>query len=590
MPLSVGDVRSGPIEISIPSSDQVQGAKQKKKRKTAGLVKADRELRVAMHKAHLLCLLVSLTHRNRCCNDPNTQAFCLSLIPESLVSGLKAGTAITSAKGKGRAARSKKDTNGTNPAKHPFVSMYLRSVAKWWKEQFPVSKSQPMPHPCTPESIVDCLGRIISEPDSKSRAVPPNLSALLFVAAMRGVGIKCRLVGSLHPVPLSLAKAALAVPLEPEGDRQKAEYDETLGIRLWAEVFAETEETWVSVDPSSGAVAEDHSFEPPVSAPLQLYLTYVIACEQEFWVKDVTRRYSSQWNGRTLRLRLMGEDEVFWNTCLWLLSKSDRTAVDEKEDVMLETAQVSEKMPSNLAGFKNHPLFALERHCTANQIIFPKGKEFIVGKFKDEDIYPRSHLKDLLSRQGWLYEGRVVKQGEEPMKRGNARAYTVNRKREIEAHKLSVARGTSDADASNDPTVAELFGEWQTEDYVAAEIVDGIIPKNAFKNFELLHPNMLPSGASHIRDANAAVVAKQLGVDFAKAVTGFEFRKGASTPILDGIVVGKEFAAIVKEAAAEHTAFLAEKAHEARTQRALSGWMRLTRKLMVKARLMQKYT
>ena len=79
-----------------------------------------------------------------------------------------------------------------------------------------------------------------------------------------------------------------------------------------------------------------------------------------FGIKDVTKRYVSQWNGETLKLRPSNDDdkESFWSTCLWLLSNSNqwRTKADEKEDMMLLQTQVNEKFPSSLAGFKNHGL------------------------------------------------------------------------------------------------------------------------------------------------------------------------------------------------------------------------------------------
>ena len=37
--------------------------------------------------------------------------------------------------------------------------------------------------------------------------------------------------------------------------------------------------------------------------------------------------------------------------------------------------------------------FALERHCLSNQVIYPKDK--ILGKFKSDFIYPRSHVQEV---------------------------------------------------------------------------------------------------------------------------------------------------------------------------------------------------
>ncbi|KAJ1550989.1 hypothetical protein HK405_015416, partial [Cladochytrium tenue] len=238
--------------------------------------------------------------------------------------------------------------------------------------------------------------------------------------------------------------------------------------------------------------------------------------------------------------------------------------------------------------------FALERHCNTNQVIYPKGREHVVGKFKNEDVYPRSHVRELRSQQAWLYHGRAVVAGSEPAKRVRARAATVARRRAIEARRLDVERGLAPqapdgVAGSEGPGSEELFGEWQTEWVTPGEIVNDVIPTNAFGNIELFHPRMLPAGAAHVHGTLAAKVAKQLGMSFAKAVVGFEFNKGMSTPVFEGVVVLADQAELLKEAIDEHGGHLAEKAAQARSQRAVTGWARLVRKMLVKARLVEQY-
>ncbi len=45
----------------------------------------------------------------------------------------------------------------------------------------------------------------------------------------------------------------------------------------------------------------------------------------------------------------------------------------------------------------------------------------------------------------------------------------------------------------------EVFGEWQTEDYIPPPAVDGIVPRNEHGNVELFKACMLPKGTVHMR-------------------------------------------------------------------------------------------
>lgn len=57
----------------------------------------------------------------------------------------------------------------------------------------------------------------------------------------------------------------------------------------------------------------------------------------------------------------------------------------------------------------------------------------------------------------------------------------------------------------------------------------------------------LPPGTVHLRLQRVVPVAKRLGIDFAPAMVGFEFRNGRSIPIYEGIVVCDEFKGAILE-------------------------------------------
>jgi xeroderma pigmentosum group C-complementing protein len=92
-------------------------------------------------------------------------------------------------------------------------------------------------------------------------------------------------------------------------------------------------------------------------------------------------------------------------------------------------------MPTTITGFKDHPLYALERHVKRDEIIYPR-KE--IGKFRGEPVYPRAYVLPVKSAEGWMRVGRKVREGCQPMKQVKQRAATVNRQREIE---LAMADG-----------------------------------------------------------------------------------------------------------------------------------------------------
>jgi len=77
------------------------------------------------------------------------------------------------------------------------------------------------------------------------------------------------------------------------------------------------------------------------------------------FVTDVTRRYTSQWGGVTRKLRVQpaGQDGFDWwmQTLLGLMNPNPRHEEDLEEMELLK-AEISERMPTKLGDFNNHPL------------------------------------------------------------------------------------------------------------------------------------------------------------------------------------------------------------------------------------------
>jgi xeroderma pigmentosum group C-complementing protein len=111
--------------------------------------------------------------------------------------------------------------------------------------------------------------------------------------------------------------------------------------------------------------------------------------------------------------------------------------------------------------------------------------------------------------------------------------------------------------------------------------VNGIVPKNARGNVDLIGAHALPPpGTAHVSLPRVSRVARALRdshgkpkIDFAPALVGFEYRRGGATlPKFDGVVVCAEHESILRAAwcDAERARVLAEKEKDAR--RAKRRW------------------
>lgn len=117
-----------------------------------------------------------------------------------------------------------------------------------------------------------------------------------------------------------------------------------------------------------------------------------------------------------------------------------------------------------------------------------------------------------------------MQKGEQPVKHAN----TASRRRE------------SSSDENDGDTSTALYSEMQTELYVPPPVENGIVPKNTFSNIDVYTPSMVPAGGTHIIRPSIAIAAQFAGIDYADAVTGFDFVRNKATPRFNGVVVAKE--------------------------------------------------
>ena len=276
----------------------------------------------------------------------------------------------------------------------------------------------------------------------------------------------------------------------------------------WVEVFMLKEKKWIPVDVLTGKVNNPADIESRAAKPV----IYVYAVNEKGKIKDVTRRYCSNYLTQTRKLRV---EQKFLDETLspWI----DRD--NSKEDKELSKKSEEAPLPTSVGAFKGHPLYVLQRHLLKFEAIYPADAPSL-GFIKGEPVFARECVHTLLGRTAWLKEGKVVRIGEEPYKIVKARP------------KWDRMSGCKKADEPLD-----LFGPWQTEKYIPPVAVDGKVPRNEYGNVELFKPWMMPGGCVHIPINGMQSVIRKSGIDAAPAMVGWDFSGGGAHPVYDGYVV-----------------------------------------------------
>lgn len=347
---------------------------------------------------------------------------------------------------------------------------------------------------------------------------------------------------------------------------------------FWVEAFNEAVQKWIPIDPLvTKSQAKPSKFEPPASDPYN-NMSYVVAFEDDASARDVTRRYTKAFNAKTRksRMEITRNGQKWWNDALMVYEKPFLEDRDEAEISELTSKSAAEPMPRNIQDFKDHPVYALERHLRRNEVIFPKRVIGHVGLSKTtsksdnlETVYRRSDVHLVRSADKWYRLGRDVKIGEQPLKRVPATR-----------PKSGFASEEDDDEAEETP----LYAEYQTEFYRPPPVIQGRIPKNAYGNLDIYVPSMVPPGAVHIKHPEAARSAKILGIDYADAVTGFEFRGRRGTAVFGGIVIAQEY----QEALEEVLRSIADERRQAAVEARAAEALRLWRLFLIKLRIAER--
>lgn len=260
--------------------------------------------------------------------------------------------------------------------------------------------------------------------------------------------------------------------------------------------------------------------EAPPRALHPALFTHVVAVENGV-ISDVTRRYTRNWTN-VQKSRASGR--VFERILERFHAACPPDSKDEAHKLEVEefdALSADEAVPTTLTALQKHPRYVLERHLKKYEVIHPRTP--IIDYFKEEPIFLRSRVHLLHTKDRWIRQMREVMEGAKPLK------------------VVKSKNGTDDT--------VDLFGEWQTVPLVIPECVDGKVPRGIRGNVDLWTPDHLPKGTIHINLPHARIAARQLGVDFASAMTGFELRGGRPVPKLEGVVVATENGDLIRDAA-----------------------------------------
>uniref|UniRef100_A0A667WLI7 Xeroderma pigmentosum, complementation group C n=1 Tax=Myripristis murdjan TaxID=586833 RepID=A0A667WLI7_9TELE len=337
------------------------------------------------------------------------------------------------------------------------------------------------------------------------------------------------------------------------------------GADEWLEVYLDKSSCWVCVDVEHG-VGLPLLCSQNATAPV----TYVVSVDGDGFLKDLGRKYDPTWMTSSRKRRV---DDDWWEETLepFLGPEDER---DMKEDKELHAKLLDKPLPTSIAEYKNHPLYALTRHLLKYEALYP-ATAAVLGYCRGEPVYSRDCVHTLHSRDTWLKEARTVRLGEEPYKM--VRGFS-NRSRK--ARMMSEQKDEKDL---------PLFGEWQTEEYQPPVAVDGKVPRNDYGNVYLFKPCMLPVGCVHLRLPNLHRVARKLDLDAAPAVTGFDFHGGYSHAVTDGYIVCEEHEELLRAAWVEEQEVQKQKEKEKQEKRAIANWTLLVKGLLIRERLQRRY-
>ncbi|KAF7162332.1 hypothetical protein CNMCM5623_007677 [Aspergillus felis] len=616
-PVTGGD--NEPLQITL---DNHEGKRRKVVSRQKPLTAAEKKLRLDIHKVHVLCLLRHVQIRNLWCNDDELQSFLKRMLPKQVIAMLNP------AEDKPQYSRSTTFVDGLNQASDAF-SRRFRVNRPGLKRAHWVDDPEKLKQKV--ESIMSDAEVFLSKEDfckqARTMQGSRDFGAQLFCALLRSAAVEARLVCSLQPLPFSGTTKNMTpnksnsqyIVLSSDDhdtsadDQQTSDFSPTPASRsrrlgrpqftparsqktsipgpgftaqaspypvFWVEAFNEAVQKWVPVDPLvTKTIAKPSKFEPPFSDSSNC-MSYVVGFEEDASARDVTRRYAKAFNAKTRKLRVEStkDGERWWTRAMRFYEKPFLEDRDEVEISELTAKTAAEPMPRNVQDFKDHPIYAIERQLRRNEVVFPKRVigQVSLGKSGSKDqvlvpVYRRSDVHVVRSADKWYRLGRDIKIGEQPLKH-------------IRANRNKDAGFSEDEHDNESGREIPLYAYFQTEVYTPPPVVQGKVPKNSYGNLDVYVPSMVPPGGVHIKHPQAAHAARVLGIDYADAVTGFDFKGRHGTAVFQGVVVASE----CQEALEEVLDHLEDERRQAESEEKSREMLRLWKHFLLKLRIAER--
>lgn len=396
---------------------------------------------------------------------------------------------------------------------------------------------------------------------------------VVFVACLKALkpDLPVRIVNVLRPISL---RADIIPKPSANGESSKPKKEDRQDsseiiekLDFWLEVYLCDEKRWCCVD-----LCNVKLDEPNVLTELSRPFNYLVSYDVDrHCVKAVEKNYCENWY--TPAFRKGRCEDKWWDSVMAKLGPSKQSEKDEADESKTEEVLTKQDMPTSDSGFRNHPLYVLEKHLLKFQGIYP-AEVAPLGFFKDQPVYPRDCVHTLRSRETWLRQARIVKLDETPYKITKARP----------------KRDKYSGELIRDLPL-ELFGEWQTGEYEPPSAEDGKVPRNAYGNVDMYQECMLPKGCAWLKLPGLPRIANKLGIDCAAAVVGFDNHCGSygAHPVMDGFIVCEEHAETLQMAWEEEQENARRRDEDKRQKRIWDNWRRLLKATLIREKLRVKY-
>ena len=193
--------------------------------------------------------------------------------------------------------------------------------------------------------------------------------------------------------------------IAPSGVQQKTKAAKRVDVpNNWIEFYSLFDKRWISLDCVRGLIDEKLKFEDKHTVH-----SFVLACDNYGSLWDLTEKYSSDYEGKTYKLR-KDEDKWLKEFILAHNSKVPMRSLSMLEDVDAINldkveARLSE-IPKTLSALKNSPTYIIPSQIRKYEVLYPKSEP--IGYVNGEPIYLRANVQKVRSKEAWFSQFALV--------------------------------------------------------------------------------------------------------------------------------------------------------------------------------------